>query len=371
LDQPLWESRDRLALSISEAAQVCGVRRRTIRRRQKAGEFEHAYKDPDGTWRIPVSDLVASGLRPNVVSDPDEPRIVFTAASQVDRLRTEVAVLRERVRALEIIAREREERVTDLRTVLRMLPAPRETVDAPISPMEESFLADEAGPTSQAEAEQASEAEVEPLVEASEDFVPDGIDQEPLHDEVRAAMTSPEPAAEPEEAASPLRVTSPFDAPEPIVILPDVPGRQSEPSEGALERSAEMLETARQRSTELLEDAMSLWWPSPASPTRSQPPAASSSTPWESEQSPRVDVATQSREGSQPTGVVTSATPAVPAPDKGDDAPDAADPKEGELFTPEPVEEASFEWLDPNFGRPPRHQRRRLGRFFRRHRRPR
>src|SRR5688572_3140622 len=82
LDQPLWGSRDRLALSISEAAQGCGVRRRTIRRRHQAGEFEDAYKDPDGTWRIPVNGLVASGLRPNVVSDPDEPRIVFTAASQ-------------------------------------------------------------------------------------------------------------------------------------------------------------------------------------------------------------------------------------------------------------------------------------------------
>jgi hypothetical protein len=45
-------------------------------------------------------------------------------------------------------------------------------------------------------------------------------------------------------------------------------------------------------------------------------------------------------------------------------------PPEGGLFVPGAFDESTFDWLDPDFGRPPRHLRRRLGRFFRRQRRP-
>jgi hypothetical protein len=363
LDQPWWGSRDTLALSISEAAAVCGVRRRTIRRRQQAGEFEHAYKDADGSWRIPVNDLIAAGLRPNVVADPDEPRIVFTAASQVDRLRTEVAVLRERVRALEIIAREREERVTDLRTILRMLPASTEAEGPPLPQVEEP-------------APPAFDTEEEPAVEE--------VSQEPIPEEVQEAMTPSEPLAA-KETPPPVRVTSPFDAPvsaaastEPIVILPDVLSREpeSEPFEGALDRSAELLETARQRSTELLEDAMSMWWPSP--PARAQPEAAPSSR----ERSGPADVTPSRSDPAEAftavsdraaAGTTLTEKPAgTPSSDQAPPAPPPppSAPKESDLFMHDPIDEASFDWLDPDFGRPPRHLRRRLGRFFRRHRRP-
>src|SRR6266511_1929398 len=166
LDQPWRGSRQSLALSISEAAKICGVKRRTIRRRHQAGDFEHAFRDPDGTWRIPVYDLVAAGLRPPVVPDPDEPRIVFSAASQVDRLRTEVAILRERVRALEIIAKEREERVTDLRTILRMLPAPK--------------VADEAAPP-------RAEEPLPPTLDVEEEPLEQEVREQPASEEVREA----------------------------------------------------------------------------------------------------------------------------------------------------------------------------------------
>src|SRR5439155_10448230 len=94
------------------------------------------------------------------------------------------------------------------------------------------------------------------------------LEEEPFSEEVRESIAPPRPSTA-AERPPPVRVSSPFDAPaspaasnEPIVILPDVSSDEAEPSEGDLERTAELLETARQRSAELLEDAMSLWWPS-------------------------------------------------------------------------------------------------------------
>lgn len=357
MNQPWWGSRDPLALSISEAARICGVKRRTIRRRHQAGEFEHAFKDADDTWRIPVNDLVAAGLRPNVVTDPDEPRIVFSAASQVDRLRTEVAVLRERVRALEIIAREREERVTDLRTILRMLPAAGEVVEATTPRAEErpplEFEADE-----------------EPLAKE--------MTQERGYEEPRVPMTPSEPSPAEETAASAVGVIAPPAAStEPIVILPDAPSSEAEPYDGALEQSEELLETARQRSAELLEDAMSLWWPSPAGGRQPEVPQPTSGRSGPASVTPSgSDAAKASPTVSDraAAGVtVADQPPAVPSPDEPSPASAPRQPAQGEsdLFLRHPADEASFDWLDRDFGRPPRHLRRRLGRFFRRHRRPR
>jgi helix-turn-helix protein len=351
LDQPWWGSRETLALSISEAASVCGVKRRTIRRRHQAGEFEHAFKDEEGSWRIPVSDLAAAGLRPNVVTDPDEPRIVFSAASQVDRLRTEVAVLRERVRALEIIAREREERVSDLRTILRMLPAAGETVQ----------------PLTQA-------AEEPPSAEVDEEPSPDEGTDEPLPEAVweGAPWITPRAPTPSGEQPLPERVTSPVDAPiraassEPVVILPDTPGREIGAPEQSLEQSAELLEGARQRSAELLDDAMSLWWPSPGRPSHDRGP-----TPLESGAAGRFD-----RSSHAVAATVSDETKAHPIMTEtpqpaAQPLPQPPVPEDDDRYLRESIDETSFDWLDPNFGRPPRHLRRRLGRFFRRNRRPR
>jgi hypothetical protein len=346
VEQPSWGSRDRLALSISEAAQVCGVRRRTIRRRHQAGEFEHAFKDPEGAWRIPVSDLVAAGLRPNIVSDPDEPRIVFTAASQVDRLRTEVAVLRERVRALEIIAREREERVTDLRTILRMLPGARE-------PVEDSEVVAE---TPAPEIETATAPAIEAVPAPDQETVP-APEPEPVPAEFEPYdrwEDDTEPPVEIEEEFISDDVEE-----EPILILPDAPPRSPEQSERDLERSEEVLETARQRSGELLDDAMSMWWPSAVSPARSDSPLQAFAPLWDSPSAEGVDVAEAPGESS----------PAVPSSPQGA----AGEPSDAAPGEPDAgvAQETTLDWPDPNFGRPPRHLRRRLGRFFKRNRRPR
>ena len=108
-----------VTLTISEAARACDVNRRTIRHHRQAGDFPGAFKDQDGMWRIPVEDLEWVGLHADLGRASEDPM----AAGKVDLLRTEVAVLRERLRAAELIATEREKRIDDLRLILRMLPA--------------------------------------------------------------------------------------------------------------------------------------------------------------------------------------------------------------------------------------------------------
>lgn len=109
-----------VTLTISEAARACAVNRGTIRHHRQAGDFPGAFKDQDGMWRIPVEDLEWVGLEVDLGRVAEEP----VAASKMDLLRTEVAVLRERLRASELIAMEREKRIDDLRLILRLLPSP-------------------------------------------------------------------------------------------------------------------------------------------------------------------------------------------------------------------------------------------------------
>jgi hypothetical protein len=380
LDQPWWGSRDTLALSISDAARICGVKRRTIRRRLQTGEFEHAYKDDEGAWQIPVNDLLGAGLRPNLVTDPDEPRIVFSAASQVERLRTEVAVLRERVRALEIIAREREERVTDLRTILRMLPAPMEPKPEPEAAAEaipevtpqapealEASIEEEEAPPLEEAWQGGIEEEAPPLEEAWEGAPEEELGYEPLTEEEEGAVAWSSSAGEQDAGTSPFNAAPPT---EPLLVLPDTPAGEAEPSEGALEHSAELLENARLRSDELLEDAMSMWWPS--APAAQRPSSAGVGAPSWGESEAKADVATRTAESPErPSAEIPVPRPPVhPEPDA--EAPftvQPAMPPEGGLFAPS-FDDSSLDWLDPDFGRPPRHLRRGLGRFFRRHRKP-
>jgi len=68
IDQPAG-----LALAVREAAAACRLSTRTIRRKLSAGAFPNAYQaasveGPSKTiWRIPLADLEAAGLKPNLV----------------------------------------------------------------------------------------------------------------------------------------------------------------------------------------------------------------------------------------------------------------------------------------------------------------
>lgn len=67
-------------VTISEAADLTGRDRSTIKRDREEGRYPCAVKDPSGAWRIPVGDLVAAGRLPS---------------GSVDNAREEIAAARE------------------------------------------------------------------------------------------------------------------------------------------------------------------------------------------------------------------------------------------------------------------------------------
>ncbi|MEU3330207.1 helix-turn-helix domain-containing protein [Streptomyces albus] len=155
---------DRPLLTQREAAAACDVSRTTIRRRREAGEFPGAVQ-VDGTWKIPVEDLLAAGLRLHAPAPPDpapEPRgdqgqgeAMASAgaghgpgqeeaiAAEIERLRTELAQAREELTAertrrlvAETEANERAEHIANLQMALTALvPAlERAAIPAPAAP---------------------------------------------------------------------------------------------------------------------------------------------------------------------------------------------------------------------------------------------
>lgn len=62
---------DPVKLTLTQAADACGVSRSTIKRKHKNGEFPNASQSADGVWAIPVPDLLAAGLNPGRPSPPD------------------------------------------------------------------------------------------------------------------------------------------------------------------------------------------------------------------------------------------------------------------------------------------------------------
>jgi len=108
-------------LTLTQSAHACRVSRITIRRYLEAGRLQNAFKAHDGAWRIPVTDLISAGLRPIRGVRGDEP-LVHRLAAELDRLRSENAMLREKLISAQAIAHERELAIADLRFAMRMLP---------------------------------------------------------------------------------------------------------------------------------------------------------------------------------------------------------------------------------------------------------
>lgn len=84
---------DDTLLTLSDAAAQCGVARSTIRRALDQDRFPNAVQDDDarGTWRVPVSDLLLAGYRPDpersaygvVLSEQSTPQDALQDAPQV------------------------------------------------------------------------------------------------------------------------------------------------------------------------------------------------------------------------------------------------------------------------------------------------
>lgn len=127
----------RPAWTLTEAVERTGASRSTLRRYREAGKLPNAYKDTAGSWRFPVEDLLAAGLKltdpahheqlntPNghAQSVPEQP----TPELQIKVLELEKALAVEKARneGLERIAASAQANADDLRRALRMLEVSR------------------------------------------------------------------------------------------------------------------------------------------------------------------------------------------------------------------------------------------------------
>ena len=140
--------------TVSQAADVCQVSRKTITRRYQQLKEGGAYKDKAGQWAIPAVALLHAGLAPGRPAAPDTvPSTQASAPGQQDtatglrvaELEAQVTEYRHRAEVAEQLAAERSARVEDLRQALRMLEASRPVQEAEIrrdvagSPEHEAF----------------------------------------------------------------------------------------------------------------------------------------------------------------------------------------------------------------------------------------
>lgn len=141
----------RPSYTISDAAKLAGVSRSTIRRYRESGKFTDAWKNRDGQWMIPLTNLLASGLHPGQAqvtlteqpSSKSLPTGLAQAAQEVaqadhahlqERLNIaerDLAVERARREGLEATLAEAQRRSNDLSMSLRMLEARKEPIATP------------------------------------------------------------------------------------------------------------------------------------------------------------------------------------------------------------------------------------------------
>jgi hypothetical protein len=135
------DPRPRPSLTVTEAAQQCGVSATTIRRYLAAGRFPTAQQRPSPVpgqrpqWRIPTDDLLRAGLRPHQAGSPQHDQA--DARDRIRELEHALEVERIRRQAAEDLAAERAEMLQTLERALRALQARRagptdpETAPAP------------------------------------------------------------------------------------------------------------------------------------------------------------------------------------------------------------------------------------------------
>ena len=134
---PMASVSDPRRLTIKQAVIETQSSESTIKRRLLGGAFPHAGQDTDGRWLIPVTDLVAAGLRPGKRAKPDP---LPTQLIQLENLHAENADLRTRLAVAEAVAGERDRIIGVQERMLRMLetgpvPAAEPASAAPIPPV--------------------------------------------------------------------------------------------------------------------------------------------------------------------------------------------------------------------------------------------
>jgi len=152
------------ALTLTQAAELCHVNRRTLTRALDAGRFPRAYRSDGptgpgmGPWLVPWGDLKAAGFRPDkpeqvqelfTVERPTVPATVTVPATAMEQLRAEVMEERHKREMAEVerdaaraIAEERAAALADARLALHALtagpPAPIVTPPAAPAPVTET-----------------------------------------------------------------------------------------------------------------------------------------------------------------------------------------------------------------------------------------
>jgi hypothetical protein len=122
------------SLTISEAADACGVDRKEIERLNRQGEFPNAWRaDPEpghsafqSLWRIPLADLRRAGLAPEPSTDTlagDDAAVDLTAPSELEELRADRDDWQRRALVAEAIAAERLSALDDTRQALKTVSA--------------------------------------------------------------------------------------------------------------------------------------------------------------------------------------------------------------------------------------------------------
>lgn len=127
----------RPAWTLTEAVERTGASRSTLRRYRDAGKLPHAYKDTAGSWRFPMEDLLAAGLKladpahreqggtPNGHAQPPAEQPTPELQVKVMELEKALAVEKARNEGLERIAAAAQANAEDLRRALRMLEVSR------------------------------------------------------------------------------------------------------------------------------------------------------------------------------------------------------------------------------------------------------
>ena len=132
---PMAPVSDPRRLTIKQAVIETQSSESTIKRRLLGGAFPDARQDTDGRWLIPVTDLVAAGLRPGKRAKPDP---LPTQLIQLENLHAENVELRTRLAVAEAVAGERDRVIGVQERMLRMLeagqpvPAAEPTSAAPV-----------------------------------------------------------------------------------------------------------------------------------------------------------------------------------------------------------------------------------------------
>ena len=114
IDTVSYAMRRKTTYTLSEAAEVTGKGRATIRRYLDAGRFPNAFQegtaDPFPAWRIPSSDLIAAGLTIDLARPATRPsagrRATSTMMSTSEELAAANAVAEERARTIEALTLE-------------------------------------------------------------------------------------------------------------------------------------------------------------------------------------------------------------------------------------------------------------------------